>query len=620
MAYKFQLGAARLSGSLVQEGNLEAQGSGEFASLKIADDGTIGTPGDADMITLDAGSDITIASDLDFIVAEGKLKIGATAMTSTAAELNLLDGVSGLVQADFTKLAAIDATAAEINYLDNDDLTAADITKLAAVDASAAEINLLDNVARGSIIHGNASGASALLGKGDADSFLQSDGADISYVTMSGDATLSAGVLSIGATKITDAMINNDVATELASGNGIGASDGVLSVSGGDGITAEANGVKVTPAQTTITSVLNAALTVGRDSDNVVDFATDNMIKFKTDGAERMSIDSTGNVIIEGGLTVNGTTTTVNSTTVQIDDLNLQLADGNAAASAVNGGGITLATSGDDFTFAYNHGSTAWKSNIDMDLANNKLLKINGAEVLSAAGSVKVQSAVAGNGLAHSSGVLSVGVDGAGIEIASDALQLVDGGVTAAKMVNLTATKLYVGNASNRPVAVSLSGDVTMSNAGLVTIEATAVEAGMLNANVISGQTELASGLASTDELMVSDDGTLKRMDMSVLSSFIGTNIAADIQNVAGAGTLVVGVNYFSDMSADGEDVVTLPASPSVGQSVKVKAPSDCSFARFITINKAGSQTIDGETSIRLESPFAAVEMVYVANNEWRVF
>ena len=620
MAYKFQLGAARLSGSLVQEGNLEAQGSGEFASLKIADDGTIGTPGDADMITLDAGSDITIASDLDFIVAEGKLKIGATAMTSTPAELNLLDGVSGLVQADFTKLAAIDATAAEINYLDNDDLTAADITKLAAVDASAAEINLLDNVARGSIIHGNASGASALLGKGDADSFLQSDGADISYVTMSGDATLSAGVLSIGATKITDAMINNDVATELASGNGIGASDGVLSVSGGDGITAEANGVKVTPAQTTITSVLNAALTVGRDSDNVVDFATDNMIKFKTDGAERMSIDSTGNVIIEGGLTVNGTTTTVNSTTVQIDDLNLQLADGNAAASAVNGGGITLATSGDDFTFAYNHGSTAWKSNIDMDLANNKLLKINGAEVLSAAGSVKVQSAVAGNGLAHSSGVLSVGVDGAGIEIASDALQLVDGGVTAAKMVNLTATKLYVGNASNRPVAVSLSGDVTMSNAGLVTIEATAVEAGMLNANVISGQTELASGLASTDELMVSDDGTLKRMDMSVLSSFIGTNIAADIQNVAGAGTLVVGVNYFSDMSADGEDVVTLPASPSVGQSVKVKAPSDCSFARFITINKAGSQTIDGETSIRLESPFAAVEMVYVANNEWRVF
>lgn len=34
--------------------------------------------------------------------------------TSTAAELNLLDGVTGLVQADFTKLAAIEATAEEV--------------------------------------------------------------------------------------------------------------------------------------------------------------------------------------------------------------------------------------------------------------------------------------------------------------------------------------------------------------------------------------------------------------------------------------------------------------------------------------------------------------------------
>jgi hypothetical protein len=41
------------------------------------------------------------------------LAIAGTAITSTATELNLLDGVSGLVQADFTKLAAVDSTAAE---------------------------------------------------------------------------------------------------------------------------------------------------------------------------------------------------------------------------------------------------------------------------------------------------------------------------------------------------------------------------------------------------------------------------------------------------------------------------------------------------------------------------
>ena len=41
----------------------------------------------------------------------------------------------------------------------------------------------------------------------------------------------------------------------------------------------------------------------------------------------------------------------------------------------------------------------------------------------------------------------------------------------------------------------------------------------MLNDNVISGQTELASGLATTDELLVSDGGTIKRMDVSVLQA-----------------------------------------------------------------------------------------------------
>ena len=46
------------------------------------------------------------------------LILGSTAVTSTAAELNLLDGVSGLVQADLTKLAAVDSTAAELNIVD----------------------------------------------------------------------------------------------------------------------------------------------------------------------------------------------------------------------------------------------------------------------------------------------------------------------------------------------------------------------------------------------------------------------------------------------------------------------------------------------------------------------
>ena len=60
------------------------------------------------------------------------LDIGGTNVTSTATELNLLDGVSGLVQADLTKLAAVDSTAAELNIVDGG--TSATSTTLADAD------------------------------------------------------------------------------------------------------------------------------------------------------------------------------------------------------------------------------------------------------------------------------------------------------------------------------------------------------------------------------------------------------------------------------------------------------------------------------------------------------
>tara|TARA_Y100000592_G_scaffold38385_1_gene60809 strand:+ start:26525 stop:34975 length:8451 start_codon:yes stop_codon:yes gene_type:complete len=70
-----------------------------------------------------------------------------------------------------------------------------------------------------------------------------------------------------------------------------------------------------------------------------------------------------------------------------------------------------------------------------------------------------------------------------------------------------------------------VSGNATIAAGGALTIAATSVEGSMLNNNVISGQTELAAGLASTDELIVSDAGSLKRMDVSVLQSYMQSNL-----------------------------------------------------------------------------------------------
>ena len=57
-----------------------------------------------------------------------------------------------------------------------------------AVDATAAEIDVLDGLDRGSIIYGNASSATTVLGQGNADEVLTSDGTDIAWAAAGGGA------------------------------------------------------------------------------------------------------------------------------------------------------------------------------------------------------------------------------------------------------------------------------------------------------------------------------------------------------------------------------------------------------------------------------------------------
>ena len=90
---------------------------------------------------------------------------------------------------------------------------------------------------------------------------------------------------------------------------------------------------------------------------------------------------------------------------------------------------------------------------------------------------------------------------------------------------NTSGPVLVADGTNYNPVAVS--GDVGISSSGAVTIATSAVESGMLNNNIISGQTELASGLATTDEILVSDAGTIKRMDVSVIAEVTDASATA---------------------------------------------------------------------------------------------
>ena len=65
-------------------------------------------------------------------------------------------------------------------------------------------------------------------------------------------------------------------------------------------------------------------------------------------------------------------------------------------------------------------------------------------------------SAIDGDGLSASSGVLAVQVDGSGIELNSNALRLKDNGVTLAKMADIARGSIISGDASGDPQALAV--------------------------------------------------------------------------------------------------------------------------------------------------------------------
>ena len=90
---------------------------------------------------------------------------------------------------------------------------------------------------------------------------------------------------------------------------------------------------------------------------------------------------------------------------------------------------------------------------------------------------------------------------------------------------NTSGAALIADGTNFNPVVIS--GDIAIATNGAVTIQNDAVEAGMLNDNVISGQTELSSGVADADELLISDAGTLKRVGLDTAKSYFASTPTA---------------------------------------------------------------------------------------------
>jgi hypothetical protein len=137
-----------------------------------------------------------------------------------------------------------------------------------------------------------------------------------------------------------------------------------------------------------------------------------------------------------------------------------------------------------------------------------------------------------------------------------------------------TSGHIMVADGTNfNPVAVS--GDVTISSAGAVTIASGAVETAMVNANVITGQTAETSVDSSNDLILLYDNSAtaLRKMTVANLVSAAGglTDVVADTTPQLGGDLDVNGNDIVStsngniDILPNGTGVVNLDGDGSSG-------------------------------------------------------
>ena len=199
-----------------------------------------------------------------------------------------------------------------------------------------------------------------------------------------------------------------------------------------------------------------------------------------------------------------------------------------------------------------------------------------------------------------------------------DTAHIADDQVTLAKMAGLAAGKLILGDASGNPAAVTLSGDVTVSNSGVTEIGSGAVDYAMIASAAILDEDAMgsnsASHLATQQSIKAYVDSVAAGLDVKA-SVVVATTAALEACTYAN-GSSGVGATLTKDSSGafPAIDGITLSA---VGDRILVKDQSDGEENGVYYVSTVGSggaawvltRATDFDTSAELLSaPFFFVE------------
>ena len=317
----------------------------------------------------------------------------------------------------------------------------------------------------------------------------------------------------------------------------------------------------IVAAQTGITSVTNTSLTVGRDADNDIDFATDNTIIFRAEGADQVKI-------------IDGVLAPVSDADIDLGSSSLQFKDayihGTLEADAITLNGTAL---GSTFSAIAGSSSIVTTGALDSGSITSGFGTINnGSSTITTTGAVSGGSFVVPDDgdIGSASATDAIQISSAGIVTFKDDIKIKDGGT----------------------IGVASAADaMTVSSAGIVTFKDDIL--------IKDGGT---IGVASDADVI-----TIASTGVTTFSKAVVGSTDTDTSNT-GSVTLDFNTNQNFVLTFTGNVTLANPSTESVGQTGVIICIQDGTGSR--TLSLGTDYETAGGAGITLSTAASAVDVI----------
>ena len=495
------------------------------------------------------------------------MKLAGTLVTSTAAELNILDGVT----ADKDELNILDgvtATTAELNILDGVTADKDDLNKLDGLTTTKAELTVLD---------GDTTATTSTLVDGDG--IVINDGGTMKQCLASDLKTYVSGLTLTTAAQTAITSVGTLTSLTIADDATIG------SASDADAITIAADGV------CTFSAGLSGALTgnvtgnVTGNADTATDLAGTKAANLVYAGpGSGANAAPTFRALVAGDIPVLNQNTTGTAATVTAASQPNITSLGTLTALTVDNVGIdgkviTMTGSTDDtavLTVA-DHGALTITTTDDAGASANITITADGTAEL--AGTTVTL---------NSSGGITLDADGGTITFSDNGVSL--GTITSSGYSGNAATASSISGLTATVAELNILDGVTAETAELNILDG--VTSSTSELNIVDGDTNAASvTLAGGDGVVINDNGTMKQCLVSDFKTFVAdlTLTTAAQGNITSVGTLT-GLTVDGDVTiSDGTNDVDI-ASHDGTNGLKLGGT-------LVTASAAELNYVDGVTS-----------------------